>query len=117
MLPITDKTIDTIEYALNALEMRSRVTAHNVANSEVPGFKASRVEFEAELARAVDGRRVDRIGTPAISAAPGEVDATGNNVNLESEVVDMIQTNLLEQTMVEAFNFKTGLLQTAIRGQ
>ena len=35
---------------------------------------------------------------------------------LESEVVEMIKTNLLQQSMVEAFNFKTGMLRSAIRG-
>ena len=117
MLPVSDKTISVIEYALNALEKRSEVTANNVANSEVPGFAASRVNFEAELARAIDGRGPERIGGPEITRAPGIADETGNTVNLESEVVDMIKTNLLQQSMVEAFNFKTGLLRSAIRGQ
>ncbi len=118
MLPISDKTIDAIEYAMRALEMRSRVTAHNVANAQVPDFRASRVSFESELARALEGRRgVDRVGSPTVVAALGEPDATGNDVNIEEEVVDMIQTNLYEQAMVEAFNFKTGVLRTAIRGQ
>ena len=117
MLPVTDRTIEAIEYAMNALELRSEVTANNVANSEVPGFAASRVRFEGELARALSGRGVERIGGPEISAAPGAPDATGNTVNLESEVVEMIKTNLLQQSMVEAFNFKTGVLRTAIRGQ
>ena len=117
MLPISDTTIDAIEYALVALETRSRVTANNVANAEVPNFGASRVEFESQLARAVHQGDVRALGAPAVTAYGGERDATGNDVDIESEVVDMIQTNLLEQSMVEAFNFKTGLLKTAIRGQ
>ena len=42
------------------------------------------------------------------------VDAIGNNVNIENEVVEMMETNLLQQAMVEAFNFKAGLLRSAI---
>ena len=116
MLPISDKAMDTIEYALEALTLRSEVVANNVANSEVPGFTASRVTFEGELRRALEGRGPEQLGTPSIEVAPGTPDATGNTVNLETEVVEMIRTNLLQQAMVEAFNFKAGVLRTAMRG-
>lgn len=116
MLPINDNAMEVIEYALDALTLRSEVVANNVANSEVPGFKASRVSFENELRRAMDGVGPDKIGQASIELAPGSPDATGNTVNIESEVVEMIRTNLLQQAMVEAFNFKAGLLRSAIRG-
>lgn len=116
MLPINDNAMEVIEYALDALTLRSEVVANNVANSEVPGFRASRVSFENELRRAIDGAGPERMGQPSIDRAPGSPDATGNTVNLESEVVEMIRTNLLQQAMVEAFNFKAGLLRSAIRG-
>jgi flagellar basal-body rod protein FlgB len=109
--------MDVIEYALKALEVRSQTTANNVANSEVPGFQASRVSFEDQLRRAIDGNRVDRTGGPQIHGTGDVADITGNNVNLEAEVVEMMKTNLLQQSMVEAFNFKSGLLRSAIRGQ
>ena len=117
MFRIGDDTMQVIEYALDALELRSQVTANNVANSEVPGFQASRVSFEDQLRRAIDGNRVDRIGGAQIHGTGDVGDLTGNNVNLEEEVVEMMKTNLLQQSMVEAFNFKSGLLRSAIRGQ
>ena len=117
MLPIGDQTMHVIEYALDALELRSQVTANNVANSEVPGFTASRVSFEDQLRRAIDGRRIDRIGAADVHGTGDSADITGNNVNLEEEVVEMMKTNLLQQSMVEAFNFKSGLLRSAIKGQ
>lgn len=116
MLPIGDQAMEVIEYALEALTMRSEVVANNVANAEVPGFKASRLSFEGELQRALEGIGPDRLGNPSIELAPGAPDATGNTVDLGSEVVEMIKTNLMQQAMVEAFNFKTGLLRSAIRG-
>ena len=117
MIPIGDQTMEVIEYALKALEVRSQTTANNVANSEVPGFQASRVSFEDQLRRAIDGNKVDRAGGPQIHGTGDVADITGNNVNLEEEVVEMMKTNLLQQSMVEAFNFKSGLLRSAIRGQ
>lgn len=116
MVPITDQTMAAIEYAMNALNLRSEVTANNVANSEVPGFNASRVTFEDQLLRALDGTQLDPALGPEIQGTGGPVDAIGNNVNIENEIVDMMQTNLLQQAMVEAFNFKAGLLRSAIGG-
>lgn len=109
--------MEVIEYAMNALETRAQVVANNVANSEVPGFHASRVSFEGELERALSGRGPDSLGSPEVHDAGGSPDSTGNTVNLEAEVVEMIKTNLLQQAMVEAFNFKAGLMRSAIRGQ
>ncbi len=117
MLPVGDSTMQVIEYALKALEQRAQVVANNVANSETPGFRAERLSFEGELRRAVDDGSFDRIGSATISQAPGAADPTGNTVNLENEVVEMMRNNLLQQAMVEAFNFKSGLMRSAIRGQ
>ena len=116
MVPITDQTMAAIEYAMNALTLRAEVTANNVANSEVPDFKASRVSFEDQLLRALDGTGIERVLGPDVAGTGDPGDAIGNNVNIESEIVSMMETNLLQQAMVEAFNFKAGLLRSAIGG-
>ena len=109
--------MQVIEYALKALEQRAQVVANNVANSEVPGFRAEQLNFEGELRRAVNRGDIGDIGSPTLAAKPGAADITGNTVNLENEVVEMMRNNLLQQAMVEAFNFKSGLMRSAIRGQ
>jgi flagellar basal body rod protein FlgG len=43
--------------------------------------------------------------------------ASAVDVRLEDELVGMIQTNLRKSAMVEAFNYKAGLLRTALRTQ
>lgn len=114
----SDQTMAVIEHAMRALEMRSEVTANNVANAEVPGFRASRLSFEDELRTAIRRGDIDpeRIGMSVVDAG-GAADITGNTVSIEAEVVDMLQTNLLQQTMFEAFNYKAGLYRAAITGQ
>ena len=114
MVPISDQTMAAIEYAMHALNTRAEVIANNVANSEVPGFQASRVSFEDQLARAITGDRIDRVQGPEIAGTGDPGDAIGNNVNIENEVVEMMETNLLQQALVEAFNFKAGLMRSAI---
>ena len=116
MVPITDQTMAAIEYAMNALTTRAEVVANNVANSEVPNFKASRVSFESQLRRAIAYAGTERVPGPQIEATGDPVDAIGNNVNVEDEIVEMMETNLLQHAMVEAFNFKTGLLRSAVKG-
>lgn len=114
MVPISDQTMAAVEYAMHALNTRAEVIANNVSNSEVPGFQASRVTFEEQLRRALNSDRIDTVRSPEIQGTADPVDAIGNNVNIENEVVEMMETNLLQQAMVEAFNFKAGLMRSAI---
>jgi len=114
MVPISDQTMAAIEYAMDALNTRAEVIANNVANSEVPGFRASQVSFEDQLRRAIDGEDLTRVQGPEVSGTGDAADSSGNNVNIENEVVGMMETNLLQQAMMEAFNFKAGLMRSAI---
>lgn len=113
-----DMTMQTIEYALNGLALRGEVIANNVANAEVPGFRGSKVEFEATLRRALDtGAGLALVSRPSATPSDNPVGAQDNNVDLEDEFVAMMKNGLLRQTMIEAYNFKAGLLRSAIGGQ
>jgi flagellar basal body rod protein FlgB len=117
MLPVGDSTVQTIEYALRALEQRAEVTSQNVSNAEVPGYRANRLDFEGQLRFALEHGSLERLRGPQLSQANTPADASGNTVSVEDEMVEMLKTNLLQGAMVEAFNFKTGLMRSAIRGQ
>ncbi len=114
MLPIGDTAMDAIEYALDGLNLRSEVTAANLANAEVPGFRGSRVAFEGELRQALARGDVGAAAAPGRHPSPLAPDALGNSVDIESEMVEMIKTSLVQRAMIDAFNFKAGLLRTAI---
>jgi len=113
--PISDTTMQAIEYALGALARRGEVTAQNVANAEVPNYRASRLSFEEQLKRALASGNLTSIDGPAVVPTNDPAGPNGNNVVIEREVVDMMKNNLLQSAMVEAFNFKAGLLRTAIQ--
>ena len=113
MLPI-DPATQAIEYALDGLAFRSEITAENIANAEVPGYRASRVSFEDELSRAIATDKLDRARPAAKFAAAGAADQTGNTVAIEDELIEMVKTNLLQRAMVDAYNFKAGLLRSAM---
>lgn len=109
----TDTTTGAIEWALAAQTERQRVSAHNVANVNTPGFRAQRLEFEADLSRALrrgDLRRADWSLSPTNDGA----NLNGNNVNIEAETETLLKSSLHYDALVEALNFKLGSLRTAI---
>lgn len=112
-----DLTTATVEMALNGLARRSEAIANNIANAEVPNFRAQRVSFENELRSAMaDGRLTDYSG-PSTAAGGGTPGINGNTVQMEEELVALVKNNLAQEAMVHAFNYKTGLWRTAMRGQ
>ena len=48
------KSTDLLQKGLSAAWTRNAVIRHNIANVETPGFKASDVEFETLLAKAIE---------------------------------------------------------------
>ena len=103
-----------VRSALNGLAMRQRVTADNIANVETPGFLAGRVSFEAALSDAV--RTGDPGGNVASVARSLEPTRTnGNNVNLDTEMLTSVDTNLRYQLMLRAVDHKVGLITSVLR--
>lgn len=99
--------------ALDGLALRQRVIADNVANIQTPGFLAGRVSFEESLAAAVaDGTGTVTPSVERSLAAPRE---DGNNVNLESETLLNIQTNLRYQLAAQAVDGTFSKLRIAMK--
>ncbi len=117
MITNDDLTTRAIEWALRGLDRRADVIADNIANAEVPNFRASRVEFETQLRAALDRGQITRMPEPTLRTTTDPADLKGNNVRLEDELVGLIETNLRRQAMVEAFNYKVGLYRLAIGGR
>ncbi len=106
-------TFVAMNSALDGLSMRQRVIADNIANLQTPGFRAGRVSFEASLADAV------RQGTGAAAAVVSRSDeparADGNNVNLDTETLSAIDTNLRYELATRAVDGTFDKLRTAMR--
>ena len=103
-------------HALDGLTLRSEVISDNVANSGVPGFRPSKVDFESTLRRALRSGNIDSLRRAGPTETNGVLQPNGNEVSLEDEVVEMLKTNLSQDAMVNAFNFKVAVLRSAIRG-
>ncbi|MDN4472380.1 flagellar basal body rod protein FlgB [Demequina zhanjiangensis] len=105
-------SFDAMSSALDALSLRQRTIADNIANIQTPGYQARRVQFEDALSRAVSRGSGDVDATIGISVEPTRED--GNNVNLDTETVSNIDTVLRYQLAERAIDGKFKALRTAI---
>ncbi|MPV38439.1 flagellar basal body rod protein FlgB [Georgenia subflava] len=99
--------------ALDALSLRQRVIADNIANAQTPGFLAGRVSFEDELAAAVERGDGSVRGTVERSLEPTRPD--GNNVNLDTETLSNVDTNLRYQLAIRSVDGSFSAIRTAMR--
>lgn len=109
------KMTQTLHGALDGLSARQRVISNNLANADTPGFKASEVEFEAQLQKGLaqvrtqggaslagyltHEKHLPLDGLPAdppisILQPPSSMRNDGNSVDLELEMTRMAQASV-----------------------
>ena len=111
-----DVTTIGVTAALDGLAQRADVRAHNVANAQTPGFRAQHVNFEDALRDALRRGAPERTAATTV-ASPTVVNANGNSVDLETELVGNMKDGLQRDAMINAFNFKAGNMRVAAGGQ
>jgi flagellar basal-body rod protein FlgB len=99
--------------ALDGLAERQRAIADNVANLQTPGYQAKRVLFEDALTRAVAHGSGAATATVARSLEPTRTD--GNNVNLDTETLSNVDTNLRFQLATQAVTAELSQIRAAMR--
>ncbi len=131
------KTVDILHRAMDASVVRRDVIANNMANSDVPNFKRSVVNFESELKRALD-TETER---PALgltltnekhipnwrerdyrTVEPRRVldyvttaKNNGNNVDPEEEMMLSMQNQMMYTLMAQAQTFEFGQVNLVLR--
>lgn len=109
-----DVTSVILRGALDGLAARQRTIADNIANVQTPGFRAGRVSFEAALSEAVDsGGAGGADVTVTRSLEPTRLD--GNNVNLDTETLSSVDTNLRYQLALKAVDHDFSVLRSSMR--
>ena len=114
------KNLDILKRSMDVSLLRREVIADNIANSDTPDFKRTTINFESQLKRALDSEYVKPF--PALltderhmtferpmdyrEVQPKKVwdylstaKNNGNNVDIEVETMNMLQNQLLYQTM------------------
>lgn len=77
-----------LERTLDALGLRHRVTAHNIANVNTPGFQPRQVSFEESLGQAM---RIDAQNRQANVASVNS--ATNFRINIAQQPVTMLRAD------------------------
>ncbi len=125
-----DKTSQALETALAMRDLRQKIISANIANAETPGYHARKMDFEENLARALDLdglRRMDSTHPDHVNAesllrniAPdvyenpeGDVSNDGNTVNLEKEMAAQAENSIMYKAALNLINKKLGALKYA----
>lgn len=130
---MTDRVL---EWALDGVSARQRVTANNIANADTPGFKRQHISFEASLRDAL-GRspRMELVGKvthpghipipsgrrssgPDVSTPHTVSDSVmrndGNNVDIEAEMAQLIKDQVHYNVLAQEVSKRYSMLRDAI---
>lgn len=132
------RSIDLLQREMDVTSLRYQVSANNLANSEVPNFKRSTVNFESELKRAFESEeacknafhlntpdpRHIQINTPIDyrSVEPRRVldytstsKANGNNVDAETEANNILQIQMQYRMLTQLTSFEFDQVNIAMK--
>lgn len=135
---IFTRSIDLLQRAMDATSLRYQVSANNLANSEVPNFKRSTVNFESELKRAFESEEKARNGFQLTrtdsrhialnvpydyrNVEPRRVldytttaKANGNNVDAETEANNILQIQMQYRLLTQLTGFEFSQLNTVMK--
>jgi flagellar basal-body rod protein FlgB len=113
---LDDVSISALHAALSGLSQRQRAVSDNIANVNTPFYTARRVSFEGDLANAMQSGEDPMSVSATVSASTDPYGLTQNNVDLDSETVLAVQTQLRYELALRATGDRFSLLRTAIRG-
>ena len=132
------RSIDLLQREMDVTSLRYQVTANNLANSEVPNFKRSNVNFESELKRAFESEEASKtafklnttndrhiqINVPIDykTVEPRRVldyttsaKANGNNVDAETEANNILQIQMQYRMLTQLTSFEFEQVNTAMK--
>lgn len=118
MVTIADQgTTALLSLALDATVMRQQVLAQNIANVNTPGYKRLGVNFEQRVSALMEGPggavRADSASLRPFVQVAGDT-ATGNKVELDTEVAAMSENTLRHQVLVKALSRHFAIIGAAI---
>jgi len=111
-----DPTMDVLYSAMNGLMTQQSVIANNVANLSTPGFTASEVDFEDALRAAIANGTTPPADPATITPSSAPANQDGNNVDVNTETLNLSNTELRYQAVSGAMSAKFQELGAAIQG-
>ncbi len=111
--------VELLESGIKAETMRQKAISNNVANLQTPGYRRLGVKFEQFLAKAIETGDADKIDLEAIKAEFYQpkntaVNALNNDVNLETEIGDMVKNSIRHKAFIRLLAKKYAQIDEAI---
>ena len=113
----TNSITDFLEAGIQAEALRQKAITNNIANLETPEYRRIDVKFEELLAKSLDSSgRADlkKIEPQLYQPKQTPVQSNGNDVNLESEVGQMVKNTLRHTAYIRLLNKKYEQIELAI---
>ncbi len=132
------RSVDLLSRAMDVNSLRYQVSANNIANAEVPNYKRQEVNFESELKKAFESekdtehrfnltRTDDRhiqldepydyrdVEPRRVTDWTSTANANGNNVDAESEAMNIMKIQLNYRLLAQLENFEFSQVKTAMK--
>ena len=132
------RSIDLLQREMDVTSLRYQVTANNLANSEVPNFKRSVVNFESELKNALDSEEIAKNSFKLTTTDPRHIQintpydyreveprrvvdyttqakANGNNVDAETEANNILQIQMQYRLLTQLTSFEFDQVNIAMK--
>jgi flagellar basal-body rod protein FlgB len=115
---VSDAVQRVLGLALDGVSLRQRSIADNIANVDTPGFRATSVDFESSLRKAVENGEITDTssGSLSVEATPTDtpVGANGNNVDLRKETMAAVQSQYQYQVLTRAVTDRFNVLRDSL---
>ena len=119
---------DLLKKGLDAATTRGKVIANNISNINTAGFKRSYVNFEDSLNNSINDMELIKTDTKHMDTeASGDIKtqtdttssmkADGNNVDIDTEMVDQSTNSLMYNALVSQINSRLSLTNYIISGK
>lgn len=106
-----------LESAIRAESLRQKAIASNIANSQTPGYRRIDVRFADIVAAAMEGDsdvQPNELEGELFRPLDTPVNASGNDVDLDSEIGEMVKNTLLQKAYMRLLARKYRMIETAI---
>lgn len=103
-----DPGLNKLSAALDALVLRQKITASNIANIDTEGYNRRRVEFEKYLKEA-------KLNGDTAVVKPS-IETTNEKVDLDTELIEMAETQMKVQFVTRMIRSQLELTKMGITG-
>ncbi|MBQ9700937.1 MAG: flagellar basal body rod protein FlgB [Lachnospiraceae bacterium] len=122
--------INVLTKAADASWTRNEIISNNIANNDTPGYKRKDVNFQSYLLQELTSGDSTSLRTRINEVDQANLNATiytdfselsyrldGNNVDIDTENVELASNQLYYNTILETINYQFDMLTTAMQRQ